>query len=40
MPAMRKQNYAESVGWYDGIIADMFAKTAQPAAAEPKKKSG
>jgi sulfide dehydrogenase [flavocytochrome c] flavoprotein chain len=38
--AVRKQNYAESVGWYDGIIADMFAKTAQPAAAAPKKKAG
>ena len=24
---VRKQNYAESVGWYDGIVADMFAKT-------------
>jgi sulfide dehydrogenase [flavocytochrome c] flavoprotein chain len=33
--ALRKQNFAESVGWYDGIIADMFAKTA-PAA----KKAG
>jgi sulfide dehydrogenase [flavocytochrome c] flavoprotein chain len=30
---LRKQNFAESVGWYDGIIADMFAKTAKPAAA-------
>jgi NADPH-dependent 2,4-dienoyl-CoA reductase/sulfur reductase-like enzyme len=30
---LRKQNYAESIGWYDGIIADMFAKTtAAPAA--------
>jgi sulfide dehydrogenase [flavocytochrome c] flavoprotein chain len=38
---MRKQNYAESVGWYDGIIADMFAKGSQPAAAPvPKKKAG
>ncbi len=37
---VRKQNYAESVGWYDGIIADMFAKTAAPAAAEPRKKAG
>ena len=25
---LRKQNYAESVGWYSGITADMFAKTA------------
>lgn len=24
---LRKQNYAESVGWYSGITADMFAKT-------------
>lgn len=23
--SLRKQNYAEAVGWYDGIIADMFA---------------
>jgi NADPH-dependent 2,4-dienoyl-CoA reductase/sulfur reductase-like enzyme len=32
--ALRKQNYAESIGWYDGIIADMFAKkvAAAPAA--------
>ncbi len=30
---LRKQNYAEYVGWYDGIITDMFAKT----AAAPKK---
>jgi NADPH-dependent 2,4-dienoyl-CoA reductase/sulfur reductase-like enzyme len=34
--ALRKQNYAESVGWYDGIVADMFAKTA-PAAGAKKK---
>ena len=33
---VRKQNYAESVGWYDGIVADMFAKTA-PAQATKKK---
>ncbi len=32
---LRKQNYAESIGWYDGIIADMFNK--QPAAAPAKK---
>lgn len=30
--ATRKQNYAESVSWYDSITADMFAKTAAPAA--------
>jgi hypothetical protein len=23
---VRKQNYPESIGWYDGITADMFAK--------------
>ena len=32
---IRKQNYAESIGWYDGIIADMFNK--QTAAATPAK---
>jgi sulfide dehydrogenase [flavocytochrome c] flavoprotein chain len=37
--AVRKQNFAESVGWYDSIISDMFAKTVAPAAA-PAKKSG
>jgi sulfide dehydrogenase [flavocytochrome c] flavoprotein chain len=39
--ALRKQNFAESVGWYDGIITDMFAKTAavKPAAV-PVKKAG
>jgi hypothetical protein len=31
---IRKQNYAESVGWYDGIVADMFAKTAPAAPAK------
>ena len=35
---MRKQNYPESVGWYDGITADMFAKT--PPAAAPAEKKG
>jgi NADPH-dependent 2,4-dienoyl-CoA reductase/sulfur reductase-like enzyme len=34
---LRKQNFAESVGWYDGIIADMFAKTAAAPAAAAKK---
>lgn len=33
---LRKQNYAESIGWYDGIIADMFNK--QPKAAPAAKK--
>ena len=37
---VRKQNYAESVGWYDSIIADMFAKPARAGAqkAEEAKK--
>lgn len=26
--SVRKQNYAESIAWYDSITADMFAKTA------------
>lgn len=30
---LRKQNYTESVGWYSGITADMFAKAA-PATAK------
>ncbi len=36
---VRKQNYAESVGWYDSIIAEMFAKPlpAAPAAAPAAK---
>ena len=24
--ALRKQTFEESIGWYDGIIADVFAK--------------
>jgi NADPH-dependent 2,4-dienoyl-CoA reductase/sulfur reductase-like enzyme len=32
---VRKQNYQESIGWYEGITADMFAKT-RPAAAATK----
>ena len=36
---LRKQNYEESLGWYAGITADMFAKTvAAPAPAIPVKK--
>ncbi len=31
---VRKQNYAESIGWYDGIVADMFAKTVPGQAAK------
>lgn len=34
---VRKQNYAESVGWYDGIVADMFAKTV---SGQPATKKG
>jgi sulfide dehydrogenase [flavocytochrome c] flavoprotein subunit len=36
---VRKQNYTESIGWYDGITADMFAK-AGAAAAPAQKKAG
>jgi sulfide dehydrogenase [flavocytochrome c] flavoprotein subunit len=36
--AVRKQNYAESIGWYEGITADMFAKS-PPAPAGGKKKT-
>jgi hypothetical protein len=35
--ATRKQNYAESVSWYDSIIGEMFAKSAAPAAKGKKK---
>ena len=42
---LRKQNYAESLGWYAGITADMFAKVVAapapakaPAVAAPAKK--
>ena len=31
--ALRRQNYEESVGWYAGITADMFAKTLAVAPA-------
>src|SRR6185503_4972778 len=34
---VRKQNYPESVGWYDGITADMFAKAGSTAAPAEKK---
>ena len=36
---VRKQNYQESIGWYEAITADMFARpvAAAPAAAEQKK---
>ena len=33
---VRKQNYPESIGWYDGITADMFAKAGPAAPAEKK----
>jgi sulfide dehydrogenase [flavocytochrome c] flavoprotein chain len=36
--ALRKQNYAESVGWYAGITADMTAKA--PPSTAPAKKAG
>ena len=44
--ALRKQNFAESAGWYESITADMFAKTVAavpaggkaPAPAIPLKK--
>ena len=36
---VRKQNYEESVGWYAGITADIFAKTvAAPVQTAPAKK--
>ena len=35
---LRKQNFAESVGWYDGIITDMFATPAKPATVAPVKR--
>jgi hypothetical protein len=34
---VRKQNYIESIGWYSGITADMFAKPEAPRAAAAKK---
>jgi sulfide dehydrogenase [flavocytochrome c] flavoprotein subunit len=38
---LRKQNFAEAVGWYDGIINDMFAKTAAKApGSAPGSKKG
>jgi hypothetical protein len=30
--AIRRQNYQESIAWYDSITAEMFAKPALPAA--------
>jgi NADPH-dependent 2,4-dienoyl-CoA reductase/sulfur reductase-like enzyme len=35
--ATRKQNYQESIGWYAGITADMFAKVVAP---PPKGQAG
>ncbi len=35
---VRRQNYAESIGWYDGIITDMFATSAK--AVVPPVKRG
>ena len=37
---VRKQNYAESVAWYDSIISEMFAKAGPAAPAEKKAGSG
>jgi sulfide dehydrogenase [flavocytochrome c] flavoprotein chain len=37
---LRRQNFAESVGWYEGIITDMFAKAPKPAVVAPVKKAG
>jgi NADPH-dependent 2,4-dienoyl-CoA reductase/sulfur reductase-like enzyme len=36
---VRKQNYAESIDWYNSIVADMFAKAPKPAAPAPAKKT-
>jgi NADPH-dependent 2,4-dienoyl-CoA reductase/sulfur reductase-like enzyme len=35
---LRKQNYQESIGWYAGITADMFARAQTAAPAAPAKK--
>ncbi len=35
--AVRKQNFAESIGWYDSIITDMFAKGPKAIVAPVKK---
>jgi NADPH-dependent 2,4-dienoyl-CoA reductase/sulfur reductase-like enzyme len=37
-PAVRKQNYAESIGWYASITADMFAKAAPASEPSQRKK--
>jgi NADPH-dependent 2,4-dienoyl-CoA reductase/sulfur reductase-like enzyme len=37
---VRKQNYQESVGWYDAITADMFARPVTAPAAADQKKAG
>ena len=37
---VRKQNYQESVGWYEAITADMFARPAAAAPAADQKKGG
>jgi len=36
---VRKQNFAESVDWYNSIVAEMFAKPPAPAAKPPAKKA-
>jgi hypothetical protein len=34
--AMHKANFEESLGWYSGIVADIFGKDAPSAAAKKK----
>src|SRR5215475_11880005 len=36
---LRKQNYQESLAWYEAIISDMFARSA-PASAAPEQRKG
>jgi sulfide dehydrogenase [flavocytochrome c] flavoprotein subunit len=37
---VRKQNYQESVGWYEAITADMFARPVAASPAADQKKAG
>jgi sulfide dehydrogenase [flavocytochrome c] flavoprotein chain len=37
---VRKQNYQESIGWYEAITADMFARPGAAAPAADQKKGG
>jgi len=34
---LRKQNYLESLAWYEAIMSDMFARTRPATAPEPRK---